>query len=64
MLKINLFYSTQVTRFLGSNPADVEGMFQEVKISSTRPLGGTFNPGSESEISGLLKKTQAWKKTF
>ena len=32
--------------FVGSNPAEVDGFFQDVKILSTSPPGGTFCWGS------------------
>ena len=32
--------------FAGSNPAEVDGFFQDVKILSTNPPGGTLNWGS------------------
>ena len=41
--------------FTGTNPAEVDGFFQDVKTLSTRPQGGTLSWGSESEISGSLK---------
>ena len=40
-------------RFAGSNPAEVDAFFQDVKILSTSPPGGTGGP--ESEISGSSK---------
>ena len=33
-------------RFAGSNPAEVDGFFQDVKILSTNPPGGTISWGS------------------
>ena len=33
-------------RFAGSNPAEVDGFFQDVKILSTSPPGGTLSRGS------------------
>ena len=33
-----------IIRFGGSNPAEVDGFFQDVKILSTSPPGGTFKP--------------------
>ena len=30
-------------RFAGSNPAEVDGFFQDVKILNTSPPGGTLN---------------------
>ena len=34
-------------RFAGSNPAEVDGFFQDVKILSTSPPGGTLSWGSQ-----------------
>ena len=45
----------------GSNPAEVDGFFQDVKILSTSRPGGTF---SKSEISGSLKNFKAEKIGF
>ena len=42
-------------RFSGSNPAEVDGFFQDVKILRTSPSGEALSWGSESEISGSLK---------
>ena len=42
-------------RFAGSNPADVDGVFHDVKILSTSSPGGTFSWSPESEILGSLK---------
>ena len=39
--------------YVGLNSAEVVGFFQDVKILSTYPPGGTLSHGSE--ISGLLK---------
>ena len=33
-------------RFAGSNPAEVDGFFQDIKILSTSSLGGTLSWGS------------------
>ena len=33
-------------RFAGSNPAEVDGFFLDVKILSTSPPGGTLSCGS------------------
>ena len=33
-------------RFMGSNPAEVDGSFQDVKILSTNLSGGTLSGGS------------------
>ena len=51
----------QDPRFVGSNPAEVDGFFQDVKILSTSPQGGTLSWGSESEISGRLKNLKPEK---
>jgi hypothetical protein len=32
-------------KFTGSNPAEVDGLYQDVKVLSTSPLGGTLNLG-------------------
>ena len=46
-------------RFVGSNPNEVDGFFQDVKILSSNPPGGTEGP--ESEISGSLKNLKPEK---
>ena len=46
-------------RFAGSNPAEVDRFFQEVKTMSTSPPGGAGGP--ESEISGSLKNLKPEK---
>ena len=38
--------SSRDPRFAGSNPAEVDGFFQDVKILSTSPPGGTLSWGS------------------
>ena len=43
--------------FAGSNPAEVDGFFQDVKILSTRPPEGL----PESAISGSLKNLKPEK---
>ena len=48
-------------RFAGSNSAEVDGFFQDVKILSTSPPGGTKLGVPESEISGSLKKLKPEK---
>ena len=45
-------------RFAGSNQAELEGFFQDVKILSTSPPGGTLG---WSEISGSLKNLKPKK---
>ena len=50
--------------FAGSNSAEVDGFFQDVKILSTRPQGkgGRLTAeGPESEISGSLKNLKTEK---
>ena len=53
--------SPRYPRFGGSNPAEVDGFFQDVKILNTCPPGGTLSWGPESEISGSLKNLEAEK---
>ena len=48
-------------RFAGSNPAEVDGFFQNVKILSTSPPGGTLSWGPVSEISVSLKNLKSVK---
>ena len=38
--------SPRVPRFPGSNPGEVDGLFQDVKILSTSPPGETLSLGS------------------
>ena len=51
-IKVFFHYGLAVTcsprdsRFAGSNPAEVDGFFQDVKILSTSPSGGTLSRGS------------------
>ena len=40
--------SPQHPRYTGSNPAEVNGLFQDVKIMSKSPLGRTFKLGVPS----------------
>ena len=42
-------------RFAGSNPTEVDGVFQDVKILSISPPGGNLSWRPQSEISGSLK---------
>ena len=46
--KLNNFncMRSNIARYAGSNPAEVDGLFQDVKILSTSPLGGTLSWGS------------------
>ena len=48
-------------RFAGYNPAEVDGFFQDVKILSTSPPGGTLSLRPESDISGSLKNLKPEK---
>ena len=48
-------------RFAGSNPAEVDGFLQDIKILSTSPTGGTLSWGPESEISGSLNNLKLEK---
>ena len=58
---IGVTCSPRDPRFAGSNPAEVDGFFQGVKILSTSPPGGTLSWGPESEISGSLKNLRPEK---
>ena len=49
-------------RFAGSNPAEVDGFFQDVKTLSTSPPGGTLSWGSRVSNFRLVKETQVRKK--
>ena len=51
----------QDPRFAGSNLTEVDEFFQDVKILSTSPLGGTLSWGSRVEISGSLKNLKPEK---
>ena len=53
--------SPQDPRFTDSNPAEADGFFQDVKILSTSPPGGTLSWGPDSEISGSLKNLKPEK---
>ena len=55
-------YSPPDSRFSGSNPAQVDGFVQDLKILSTSPPGGTLGAGGpESEISCSLKNLKPEK---
>ena len=43
---LGVTYAPRDPRFAGSNPAEVDGFFQDVKILSTSPPGGTLCWGS------------------
>ena len=53
--------SPRGSRFAGSNPAEVDEFFQDVKILSRSPPGGALNGGPESEITGSLKNLKPEK---
>ena len=53
--------SPQDPRFAGSNPTEVDGFFQDVKILSTSPPGETLSWGSRVWDFRLVKEPQAWK---
>ena len=54
-------WSPRDPRFAGSKPAEVDGFFQDVKILSTSPPGGTLSRGSRVWDFRLVKEPQAWK---
>ena len=51
----------EIQSFEGSNPDEVDEFFQDLKILSTSPPGGTIAGGPESEISGSLKNLKPEK---
>ena len=53
---------TSRSKFRCYKRAEVDGFFQDVKILSKSPPGGTLGWGSESEISGSLKNLKPEKK--
>ena len=59
--RLSIPCSPRDPRFVGSNPTEVDGFFQDVKILSTSPPGGTLSRGPESEISGSLKNLKPEK---
>ena len=46
---------------MGSIPTEVDGFFQDIKILSISPPGGTLIGGPESEISDSLKNLKPKK---
>ena len=58
---LGVTYSPRDPRFAGSNPAEANGCFQDVKILSTSPPGGTLSGGSWVWDFRLVKEPQAWK---
>ena len=53
--------SPRDSRFAGSNPAEVDGFFQDLKILSRSPPGGALSWGSRFWDFRLVKEPQAWK---
>jgi hypothetical protein len=53
--------SSRDPRFTDSNPAEIDGFFQDVKILSASPPGETLSWGPESEISRSLKNLRPEK---
>ena len=49
-------------RFAGSNPAEVDEFFQDLKIPSTSPPGRTLSWGSRVWDVRHVKEPQVWKK--
>ena len=47
------------SKFAGSNPAEDDGPFQDVKILNTSPPGGTLSRGSQVSDIRLVKEPQA-----
>ena len=47
LVGLGITCSPRDPRFAGSNPAEVDGFFQDVKILSASPLGGTSNWGPQ-----------------
>ena len=43
---LGVTYSPREPKFAGSNPSEVDGFIQDVKILSTSPPGGTLSWGS------------------
>ena len=58
---LGVICSPRDPRFTGSNLAEVDEFFQDIKIVSTCPLGGTLSRGSRVDISGSLKNLKPKK---
>ena len=52
--------SPRDSRFAGSNPAEIDGFFQVVKILITIPPGGTLSLGSRVWDFRFVKEPQTW----
>ena len=61
LLHASLWILLIYIRFGGSNPAEVDGFFHDVKILSTSPSGGTLSWWSRVWDFSLVKESQAWK---
>ena len=57
----NISLSPRDLRIAGSNPTEVDGLLQDIKILSTSPPGGTKLVGPDTEISGSLKNLKPEK---
>ena len=51
--------SPRDSRFAESNPGEVDGFFQDVKILNTSPPGGTLRRGARYRDYRLVKEPQA-----
>ena len=58
---IGVTCSPRDPRFAGSNPAEVDGFFQDRNILSKSPLTGTLSWGSRVWNFRLVKEPQTWK---
>ena len=58
-LKLEFMFLT--SRVAGSNLAEVDGFFQDVKILSASPSGRTLKHGSRVSNFRLVKEPQPWK---
>ena len=61
ILTYSMSYSPRDPRLAGSNPAEATGFFQDVKILSTSPPGGTLSWGSRVWDFRFVKEPQALK---
>ena len=56
---LGVTWSPRDPRFAGSNPAEFDGYFQDVKILNTSPPRGTLSWGSRVCDFRLVKESQA-----
>ena len=61
IVSLGVMCSSRDSRFAGSNPAEVDGFFQDVKILCTSPPGGTVSRGPQVWDFRLVKEPQVWK---